>query len=75
MRRRYRSNPSHVLPEGAVTLNESLTYEEEPVQILAREVKEQDSPLCQGALAKPHSGRSNLGDRGIHESSVSSTLQ
>ncbi|VFQ85606.1 unnamed protein product [Cuscuta campestris] len=40
MLRRYRSNPSHVLPEGAVTLDESLTYEEEPVQILAREVKE-----------------------------------
>ncbi|VFQ64092.1 unnamed protein product [Cuscuta campestris] len=40
MLRRYRSDPSHVLPEGAVTLDESLTYEEEPVQILAREVKE-----------------------------------
>ncbi|VFQ84384.1 unnamed protein product [Cuscuta campestris] len=36
----YRSDSSHILPEGAVTLDESLTYEEEPVQILAREVKE-----------------------------------
>ncbi|VFQ66799.1 unnamed protein product [Cuscuta campestris] len=40
MLRRYRSDPSHILPEGAVTLDESLTYEEEPVQVLAREVKE-----------------------------------
>ncbi|VFQ86370.1 unnamed protein product [Cuscuta campestris] len=37
---RYRSDPSHILPEGTVTLDESLSYEEEPVQILAREVKE-----------------------------------
>ncbi|VFQ66902.1 unnamed protein product [Cuscuta campestris] len=35
-----KTHPSHVLPERAVTLDESLTYEEEPVQILAREVKE-----------------------------------
>ncbi|VFQ97287.1 unnamed protein product [Cuscuta campestris] len=33
-------DPSHVLPEGEVTLDESLTYEEEPIQILAREAKE-----------------------------------
>ncbi|VFQ90766.1 unnamed protein product [Cuscuta campestris] len=38
--KRYRSDPSHILPEGTVTLDESLSYEEEPVQILAREVKE-----------------------------------
>ncbi|VFQ80976.1 unnamed protein product [Cuscuta campestris] len=40
MQAKYRSYPSHVLPEGEVTLDESLTYEEEPIQILAREVKE-----------------------------------
>ncbi|VFQ73765.1 unnamed protein product [Cuscuta campestris] len=33
-------DPTHRLPEGAVTLDENLTYEEKPVQILAREVKE-----------------------------------
>ncbi|VFQ67767.1 unnamed protein product [Cuscuta campestris] len=33
-------HPTHRLPEGAVTLDENLTYEEEPEQILAREVKE-----------------------------------
>ncbi|VFQ79105.1 unnamed protein product [Cuscuta campestris] len=40
MLRRYRSDPTHQLPKGAVTLDENLTYEEELVQILAREVKE-----------------------------------
>ncbi|VFR03539.1 unnamed protein product [Cuscuta campestris] len=29
-------NPTHVLPTNAVTLDESLSYEEEPVKILAR---------------------------------------
>ncbi|VFQ90206.1 unnamed protein product [Cuscuta campestris] len=33
-------HPTHRFPEGAVTLDENLTYEDEPVQILAREVKE-----------------------------------
>ncbi|VFQ59510.1 unnamed protein product [Cuscuta campestris] len=33
-------HPTHRLPEGVVTLDENLTYEEELVQILAREVKE-----------------------------------
>ncbi|VFQ96962.1 unnamed protein product [Cuscuta campestris] len=37
---RYRSDPTYRLHEGAITLEDSLTYEEEPVQILAREVKE-----------------------------------
>ncbi|VFQ72941.1 unnamed protein product [Cuscuta campestris] len=37
---RYRSDPSHILPERTVALDESLSYEEEPVQILGREVKE-----------------------------------
>ncbi|VFR01666.1 unnamed protein product [Cuscuta campestris] len=38
MLRRYRSDPSHVIPADTVTLDENLTYEEEPVEILAREV-------------------------------------
>ncbi|VFQ97995.1 unnamed protein product [Cuscuta campestris] len=32
-------DPTHVLPTNAVTLDESLSYEEEPVKILARETK------------------------------------
>ena len=40
MLRRYRSDPSHVVSLEAIELRPDLTYEEEPVEILAREVKE-----------------------------------
>ncbi|KAK8584220.1 hypothetical protein V6N12_068466 [Hibiscus sabdariffa] len=39
MLRRYRSDPSHVLEPEEIELNLDLSYEEEPVQILDREVK------------------------------------
>ncbi|KAK8582361.1 hypothetical protein V6N13_032115 [Hibiscus sabdariffa] len=38
-KRKYRSDPSHVLEPEEVELNLDLTYEEEPVMILDREVK------------------------------------
>ncbi|VFQ78642.1 unnamed protein product [Cuscuta campestris] len=37
--RKESPHPTHVLPTNAVTLDESLSYEEEPVKILARETK------------------------------------
>ena len=40
MLRRYRSNPSHVVSSETIELRPNLTYEEEPVEILACEVKE-----------------------------------
>ena len=40
MLRRYRSGPSHVVSSKTIDLRPDLTYEEEPVEILAREVKE-----------------------------------
>ena len=40
MLRRYRSDPSHVVTLEKIELRPDLTYEEEPVEILAREVKE-----------------------------------
>ena len=40
MVRRYRSNPSHVVFSEIIELRPDLTYEEELVEILAREVKE-----------------------------------
>ena len=40
MLRRYRSNPSHVVSSETIDLRLDLTYEEEPVEILACEVKE-----------------------------------
>ena len=39
MLRRYRSNPSHAVSSKVIELRPDLTYEEEPVEILAREVK------------------------------------
>ncbi|XP_070018213.1 uncharacterized protein [Nicotiana sylvestris] len=39
MLRIYRSDPSHVLPIESIEVNPDLTYEEEPIQILAHELK------------------------------------
>ena len=40
MLRKYRSDPSHVVSSETIELRPDLTYEEEPIEILAREVKE-----------------------------------
>ena len=40
MLRRYRSDPSHVVFSEVIELRPDLTYEEEPIEILAQEVKE-----------------------------------
>ena len=40
MLRRYMSDPSHVVSSETIELEPDLTYEDEPVEILAREVKE-----------------------------------
>ena len=40
MLRRYRSDPSHVVSSEVIELRLDLAYEEEPVEILAREVKQ-----------------------------------
>ncbi|XP_052878932.1 uncharacterized protein LOC128285498 [Gossypium arboreum] len=40
MLRRYRSDPSHVIPHTEIELQTDMTYSEEPMKILAREVKE-----------------------------------
>ena len=40
MLKRYRSDPSHVVSSETIELRPYLTYEEEPVETLAREVKE-----------------------------------
>ncbi|KAJ9185107.1 hypothetical protein P3X46_004774, partial [Hevea brasiliensis] len=36
----YRSDPSHVISREEIEIQPDLTYEEEPLRILAREVKE-----------------------------------
>ena len=40
MLRRYRSDPSHVVQEPEIEISETLTYVEEPVEILDRKVKQ-----------------------------------
>ncbi|XP_027151875.1 uncharacterized protein LOC113751928 [Coffea eugenioides] len=40
MLRKYYSDPSHVLPLEEIEVDETLTYEEGPVRILEREIKE-----------------------------------
>ncbi|XP_059277519.1 uncharacterized protein LOC132031548 [Lycium ferocissimum] len=40
MLRRYRSDPSHVLPVESIEVSPDLTYEEELIQILVREIKD-----------------------------------
>ncbi|KAK8265180.1 hypothetical protein V6Z11_D12G161800 [Gossypium hirsutum] len=40
MLRRYRSDPSHVISPTEIEINSDMTYEEEPISILAREIKE-----------------------------------
>ena len=40
MLRRYRSNPSHIVSLETIELRPNLIYEEEPIEILAREAKE-----------------------------------
>ena len=39
MLQRYRSDSSHVVSSEAIELRPDLTYEEEPIEILAHEVK------------------------------------
>ena len=40
MLRRYRSDPSHIVSHEAIEIQPDMTYEEEPVKILDREIKE-----------------------------------
>ncbi|KAK5774517.1 hypothetical protein PVK06_042372 [Gossypium arboreum] len=40
MLRRYRSDPSHVIPHTEIEVQPDMTYSEEPVKILAWEIKE-----------------------------------
>ena len=39
MLRRYRSDPSHILQAQPLELKDDISYEEEPIAIVAREIK------------------------------------
>ncbi|KAJ9187030.1 hypothetical protein P3X46_002528 [Hevea brasiliensis] len=65
MLRRYRSDPSHVLPVEEIEVNPDLTYEEEPIEILAYEVKQlrnKQIPLVK-VLWNHHSGQEATWER------------
>ncbi|XP_070026624.1 uncharacterized protein [Nicotiana sylvestris] len=65
MLRKYRSDPSHVLPIESIEVNPDLTYEEEPIQILAHEIKELRNkriPLVK-VLWRNHSGEEATWER------------
>nr|XP_016498055.1 PREDICTED: uncharacterized protein LOC107816827 [Nicotiana tabacum] len=58
-------DPSHVLPIESIEVNPDLTYEEEPIQILAREIKElrkKRIPLVK-VLWRNHSGEEATWER------------
>ena len=40
MLQRYRSDPSHVISRTEIEIRPDMTYEEEPIKILAREIKQ-----------------------------------
>ena len=64
MLRRYRLDPSHVVLLETIELRPDLSYEEEPVDILACEVKElqkQEDSVSQSIVEKPQDRGSYLG--------------
>ena len=64
MLRRYRLNPSNVVSSETIELRSDLTYEEELMEILAREVKKitkQEDSVSQSVAEKPQDRRSHLG--------------
>ncbi|WMV29889.1 hypothetical protein MTR67_023274 [Solanum verrucosum] len=65
MLRRSHSDPSHVLPDESIEVNLDLTYNEEPILIQAREVKQcrnKRIPLVK-VLCGNHSGKKATWER------------
>ena len=64
MLRRYRSDPSHVVSSKTIELRLDLTYEEEPVEVLAREVKalrKKMKSIGKSSMEKPQDRGSHVG--------------
>ncbi|KAF2284914.1 hypothetical protein GH714_032427 [Hevea brasiliensis] len=73
----YRSDSSHVLPVEEIEVNPDLTYEEEPIEILAYEVKQLQNkqiPLVK-VLWNHHSGQEATWERGGHEETTPTAVQ
>ncbi|XP_017620900.1 uncharacterized protein LOC108465098 [Gossypium arboreum] len=65
MLRRYHSDPAHVVPVAEIDVQTDLTFEEEPVQILARDVKvlrRKSVPLVK-VLRRNHGERKPFGSQ------------
>ena len=76
MLQRYRSDPSHIVSSETIELRPDLTYEEEPVEILAREVKElRNKPISQSVVEKPQDRGSHVGKQRSYAASISPTVQ
>ena len=77
MLRRYRLDPSHVVSLEVIELKPDLTYEEEPVEILAREVKEllKANPIGQSVVEKPQDRGSHVGKRRSFTATIPLTVQ
>ena len=74
MLRRYRSDPSHVVSLETIEFRPNLTYEEEPVEILAREVQELRNKR-QSVVEKSQDRGSHVGKRRSYVASISPTIQ
>ena len=78
MLRRYRSDPSHVVSLETIELRPDLTYEEDPVKILAQEVKElweKANSIGKSAVEKPQDQGSHVGKRRSYAATIPSTVQ
>ena len=77
MLRRYGSDPSHLVSSETIELRPDLTYEEEPVEILAREVRvtEKVNPIGKSAMEKPQDRGSHMGKRRSYAMTIPSIDQ
>lgn len=76
MLRKCYTNPTHVVAANEVELWPDLTYKKEPVKIIACEVKflwNKRIPLV-NVVAKPQDQQSYLGNIGINETIIPSTV-
>ena len=78
MLRRYRSDLSHVVSSEIIELRLNLTYEEDPIEILDREVKElqkKANPIRKSDVEKPQDRGSHVEKRRSYAATIPSTVQ
>ena len=73
MLRRYRYDPSHVVQESKIQLTEDLSYKEEPVEILDRQIKKlrnKEIPIVKVKWSQYSPKEKYMGSGKGHESSI-----